>query len=60
MAIVNNPFNISFGEEPTELIQRTEEYTEIINNFKSDTSSSKALIISGPRGTGKTVFCYLK
>ena len=55
MAIVNNPFNISFGEEPTELIQRTEEYTEIINNFKSDTSSSKALIISGPRGTGKTV-----
>lgn len=55
MENINNPFNISFGEEPKELIKRNEEYTEIVNEFKSDTPSSKSLIISGPRGTGKTV-----
>lgn len=51
----NNPFNISFGEEPKELIKRDNEFNEIISDFTSNTPSSKALIISGPRGSGKTV-----
>lgn len=55
MANNKNPFNISFGEEPKELIQRNDEYNEIIDTFTSESPSSKALIISGPRGSGKTV-----
>lgn len=51
----NNPFNISFGEEPKELIRRNNEFNEIIETFNSVTPISKALIISGPRGAGKTV-----
>lgn len=50
-----NPFNISFGEEPKELIERKMEFEEITNMFLSSTPSTKALIISGPKGSGKTV-----
>ena len=51
----NNPFNVSFGEEPKEVIKRIDEYDQIVENFTSSNPSSKALIISGPRGVGKTV-----
>ena len=51
----NNPFNISFGEEPKELICRNNEFNEIIETFNSITPISKVLIISGPHGAGKTV-----
>lgn len=55
MKIECNPFNISFGEEPKELIRRNDEFNEIVENFNSTTPTSRALIISGPRGSGKTV-----
>lgn len=51
----NNPFNVSFGEKPTNLIFREKELNEIKDNFLSDTPTSKPMIITGPRGCGKTV-----
>lgn len=51
----NNPFMVGFGEEPKEMIKRNIEFNEIVENFASKTPSCKALAISGPRGSGKTV-----
>ncbi len=51
----NNPFNISFGEEPNSVIYRDKEYQGIVDLFESDQSESKVEIITGPRGCGKTV-----
>lgn len=50
-----NPFNITFGEEPNSVINRDEEYEEIVGLFESDQPESKVKIITGPRGCGKTV-----
>lgn len=55
IAMNNNPFNISFGEQPANLIFRERELNEIKENFLSETPTSKPLIITGPRGCGKTV-----
>lgn len=50
-----NPFNISFGEEPNSLIDRQLEFNEIVGLFESSNPESKIKIITGPRGCGKTV-----
>ena len=50
-----NPFNITFGEEPASLISRNLEFNEIIDLFESESPESKIKIITGPRGSGKTV-----
>ena len=52
---INNPFNISFGEEPEKLIERNDQLSEVIDTFTSDTPTTKTLILTGPRGCGKTV-----
>lgn len=52
---LKNPFNISFGEEPTKLIERKDQLNEVIETFISDTPTTKTLILTGPRGCGKTV-----
>ena len=51
----NNPFNITFGEEPENYIARTSETNQIENSFNSDVPESKVFILTGPRGSGKTV-----
>lgn len=51
----NNPFSISFGTEPGELISREEQLSEIEESFLEDVPLSQAYIITGVRGTGKTV-----
>ena len=51
----SNPFNISFGEEPMHYISRLEYSDEIINTFKSEYPSTRLFLITGLRGTGKTV-----
>ena len=53
--ISKNPFNISFGEEPNAVINRSIEYNEIVSLFENESPESKAKIITGPRGCGKTV-----
>lgn len=50
-----NPFNISFGEKPANVIQRQNEMDEIISIFRDGKTNTKALAITGPRGSGKTV-----
>ncbi len=51
----NNPFTLSFGKSPNELISRYEYVDEIIGSFRSENPVSQAYLIEGLRGTGKTV-----
>lgn len=51
-----NPFSISFGTEPLNYVDRIEEKRQIIEDISNDSPSSHAIIIVGPRGSGKTVF----
>lgn len=50
-----NPFSLTFGIEPTEYISRTQQMDTIINNFSSESPSSYMYMLSGIRGSGKTV-----
>ena len=50
-----NPFNITFGKEPTNKINREIELDEIVNTFSNENPSSEVYILTGPRGSGKTV-----
>ena len=52
---MSNPFNISFGEEPINMISRENELKDIISTFESEQPETKTYIITGPRGSGKTV-----
>ena len=50
-----NPFTLSFGKSPNEIISRYDYANEIISNFVSDNPVSHAYLIEGVRGCGKTV-----
>lgn len=50
-----NPFNISFGRKPLQMIPRLLLANEIVENFLSDIPSSQIYMIVGVRGSGKTV-----
>lgn len=50
-----NPFDIIFGKQPTEVIERFDEKQEIIESFINGNNSSPVYILTGPRGSGKTV-----
>ncbi len=50
-----NPFNIIFGMKPQSFIVRQENREEILNDFKNSEHGSIA-IVTGVRGSGKTVF----
>lgn len=52
---MNNPFTLNFGTEPTAYISRNVQTDEIIRNFSSDPSPSQIYMITGVRGSGKTV-----
>ncbi len=51
---MNNPFELTFGLKPNNYISRLKQSEEIISNFKSKTGN-KSFLITGVRGTGKTV-----
>ena len=51
---MNNPFELTFGLKPSNYISRLKQSKEIISSFKSSTGN-KSFIITGVRGTGKTV-----
>ncbi len=53
--MINNPFNITFGKEPEEFISRKGELEEIYNSLSLNLSNNEIFIISGVRGSGKTV-----
>lgn len=50
-----NPFTLSFGSEPEQYIARSNETRELIQKIESDPPMSHFFIISGVRGSGKTV-----
>lgn len=52
---MSNPFTLSFGKEPTEFISRLADTDHIIDDFTSDDPVSQVYMITGVRGSGKTV-----
>ena len=50
-----NPFTLTFGRSPLESVDRPVQINEIIEAFSSDTINQQMFIITGVRGSGKTV-----
>ena len=50
-----NPFNINFGKEPYSIISRRNELQSIVDSFSSEDPNSNVYILTGTRGSGKTV-----
>ena len=50
-----NPFDISFGKEPVEMIKRIKQTKDILDAFTTDIITRQIFIIMGVRGSGKTV-----
>ena len=50
-----NPFTIVFGRRPVEMIERFPQRHEIIENFTSENANQQIYMITGIRGSGKTV-----
>ena len=55
MPQIVNPFSLSFGKEPKNHINRKLDNQEIIKSFLSDNPSANVCMITGVRGSGKTV-----
>lgn len=51
-----NPFCISFGKQPFEYIDRTVDRQLVIDTFDLDPITDQLFLITGVRGSGKTVF----
>ena len=51
----NNPFILTFGREPINFIPRIVYLQEVKDNFYSETRPNQVFMITGVRGTGKTV-----
>ena len=51
----NNPFILTFGREPINFIPRIDYLQEVKDNFYSETRPNQLFMITGVRGTGKTV-----
>lgn len=50
-----NPFTISFGRLPAEYIARSEQVEKVITTFTQPPVTDQIFVITGIRGTGKTV-----
>ena len=53
---MNNPFSLAFGNTPYVEIDRSNVEFDIINDFNGERSVSNAYMITGVRGSGKTVY----
>ena len=53
--MTENPFNITFGKEPYSIISRNEDLGKIYSSFESENPNSDVYILTGIRGSGKTV-----
>lgn len=51
----SNPFDLRFGLKPDNLISRIKETNLIIDEFSAEKPSNGVYLITGPRGSGKTV-----
>jgi hypothetical protein len=52
---MKNPFTITFGKEPTQLVSRIAQVNKLVEDFSEEEPSYQACIIAGVRGIGKTV-----
>ena len=52
---MQNPFTLTFGKSPLELVERPVQTNEIIEAFTVDPIKQQMFIITGVRGLGKTV-----
>ena len=52
---MQNPFTLTFGKSPLEPIERPVQTNEIIEAFTADPINQQMFIITGVRGSGKTV-----
>lgn len=52
---MNNPFTLSFGKKPLQYISRISQTNELIENFTAQDPSNQIYMITGVRGSGKTV-----
>ena len=53
---MNSPFNITFGKEPENtIISRSNELKDIYTSFDSENPDTQVYILTGVRGSGKTV-----
>jgi tRNA A37 threonylcarbamoyladenosine biosynthesis protein TsaE len=52
---MQNPFTLTFGKEPPQLISRIAQTDEIIEDFTADNPANQVYMITGVMGYGKTV-----
>ena len=52
---MNNPFTLSFGKRPLQYISRITQTNHIIDTFRAQSPSNQIFMITGVRGSGKTV-----
>ena len=52
---MSNPFSLSFGKIPPENIERPAQTQEIVDAFTSEPINQQIAMITGVRGSGKTV-----
>ncbi|MDY3997810.1 MAG: ATP-binding protein [Blautia sp.] len=52
---MNNPFTLSFGKRPVQYISRITQTNQIIDSFIAEVPSNQIFMITGVRGSGKTV-----
>lgn len=53
---MSNPYTLVFGQRPPEIIERTAQAERIISEFSQERPSNYINLITGIRGSGKTVF----
>ena len=51
-----NPYTLVFGKEPLQNISRAAQMTDIIESFTASPALQQIYMITGVRGSGKTVF----
>ena len=52
---MSNPFTLVFGKSPLESVDRPKQIFEIMDAFTSENINQQMFVITGVRGTGKTV-----
>lgn len=52
---MNNPFTLSFGKKPLQYISRISQTNEILENFNAPEPPNQIYMLTGVRGSGKTV-----
>ncbi|MCR4797774.1 MAG: ATP-binding protein [Lachnospiraceae bacterium] len=53
---MGNPYTLTFGKEPINMISRNSQLNEITSTFDDTLPSQQVYMVTGVRGAGKTVF----